>query len=55
MFHADFDLIGMWYLNNSYILDSFVFKSEVREENILILHKYHVEPNSMVPVDVQLR
>lgn len=47
--------LGMWYLNNSYILDSIVFKSERREENILILHKYHVEPNGMVPVGVQLR
>lgn len=34
--------LEMWYLNHSYILDSFVFKSERRKENILILHKYHV-------------
>lgn len=34
--------LGMCYLNHSYILDSFMFKSERRKENILILHKYHV-------------
>lgn len=33
--------LGMWYLNHSYILDSFTFKSERRKENILILHQYH--------------
>lgn len=45
----------MWHLNDSYSLDSFVFKSQRGEENILALHKYHVELNGMVPVGVQLR
>lgn len=46
---------GMWHLNDSYSLDSFVFRSQRREENIFVLHKYHVELNGMVPVGVQLR
>lgn len=34
--------LGMCYLNHSYILDSFMFKSEKKKKNILILHKYHM-------------